>query len=254
MNLGKSFKLMVRNILVNTDPGTLMFLVAMPAMYLIFMGFMFGGLINNIPGFNYKEFLTPGIMGFDTVSAGAIAGSLLWSDRRYGMFEQILTAPYTRSEYLFGILYATIFLSLIGSVILLIISQVLVIHIYMSAAGLIFMIVNIIIGGLFWGFLFLALAAKTRSNQAYNSIQIFIIFFADFASTVFYPLTSKTPAALKYMFYINPLTYIANGIRSGYLSSINSGTLTEFFILLSETIIMGIIAILLYRKVRVGTT
>ncbi len=245
---------MIRNILVNTDPGTLIFLVAMPAMYLIFMGFMFGSLINNIPGFNYKEFLTPGIMAFDTVSAGAIAGSLLWSDRRYGMFEQILTAPYTRSEYLFGILYATIFLSLIGSVILLIISQILVVHIFMGAIGIVFMILNIVVGGLFWGFLFLALAAKTRSNQAYNSIQIFIIFFADFASTVFYPLTSKTPMALRYMFYINPLTYIADGIRAGYLSSITKATIIEFSILILETFIIGIIAILLYRKVRIGTT
>ena len=32
------------------------------------------------------------------------------------------------------------------------------------------------------------------------------------------PITSATPEALKILFYVNPLTYIADVVRAGYIS------------------------------------
>ena len=59
MNILNSYRLMIRNVRVNTDPGTLVFLVLMPTIYLVFMGYMFGTLISQIPvgttSINYKD-------------------------------------------------------------------------------------------------------------------------------------------------------------------------------------------------------
>ena len=256
MNVLNSYRLMIRNVRINTDPGTLVFLILMPTIYLVFMGYMFGTLISGInvanSTVNYSVFLSPGIIAFETTTAGVVAGSLLWSDRRYGMFEQILSSPYKRSEYLFGILLTTIVFGFIGSGIMLAFSEIAMSYRPISPLGAGMIVVNVFLGSIFWGCLFLAIAAKVKSNQAYNSIQILIIFFADFASTVFYPITSATPSALKYLFYANPLTYIADGVRAGYVSQINGSDMLQLLVITIETAIIVIIASLLYRRVRVG--
>lgn len=258
MNVTKAFRLTIRNVRINTDPGTLVFLILMPTIYLIFMGYMFGALIGGIgvasAHVSYAVFLSPGIIAFETVTAGVVSGSMLWSDRRYGMFEQILSAPYSRSEYLFGILLTTLVFGLIGSGLMLAISEAFMAYVPISLTGAGLITLEIVVGSLFWGCLFLALAALVKSNQAYNSIQIVIIFIADFASTVFYPITPATPTELKWLFYANPLTYIADGLRAGYVSAIDSTIVLETFVILLETAVVTVIAILLYRRIRVGIT
>ena len=258
MNILNSYRLMIRNVRVNTDPGTLVFLVLMPTIYLVFMGYMFGTLISQIPvgttSINYKEFLSPGIAAFETATAGIVAGGLLWSDRRYGMFEQILSSPYTRAEYLFGILLTTLVFGFIGSGIMMLVSEAFLDYTAISLMGVGLIVVSISLGSLFFGCMFLAIAAKVKSNQAYNSLTILIIFLVDFASTVFYPITSATPEALKILFYVNPLTYIADVVRAGYISKVTTTNLVELLVTLLETIVMVAIAVLLYRKVRVGVT
>jgi len=258
MNLINSYRLMIRNVRINTDPGTLVFLVLMPTIYLVFMGYMFGSLIGSIgvssSSISYQEFLSPGIIAFETTTAGIVAGGLLWSDRRYGMFEQILSSPYTRSEYLFGILLTTLVFGFIGSGLMMAVSEAFLKYTVVTPLGAILIVVNISLGSLFWGCLFLSIAAKVKSNQAYNSITILIIFLADFASTVFYPIQPSTPEPLRVLFYINPLTYIADGVRAGYVSAITNFSMLQLLVILVETIAMVGIAILLYRKVRVGVT
>ena len=81
MNVLNSYRLMIRNVRINTDPGTLVFLILMPTIYLVFMGYMFGTLISGInvanSTVNYSVFLSPGIIAFETTTAGVVAGSLL---------------------------------------------------------------------------------------------------------------------------------------------------------------------------------
>lgn len=256
MDLMNSYRLAKRNILVNTDPGTMVFLLMMPTLYLVFMGYMFGSLIGGVSvgssSVNYMSFLSPGIISFQTLTAGAVAGGMLWSDRRYGMFEQILSGPYTRAEYLLGIVLTTMALAIFGAILMLIISAALIGSVSFGAAGFAVILANLIIGSIFWGAFLLALAAISKSNQMYNSIQVIILFFASFASTVFYPISRSTPAALQYTVALNPLTYVANTIRAGYVSVFNSQLVTDELILCLTTVIMFGLAILAYRRVRIG--
>ncbi len=256
MDLLNSYRLAMRNILVNADPGTMVFLLMMPTLYLVFMGYMFGSLIGGIAvggsSIDYMSFLSPGIISFQTLTAGAVAGGMLWSDRRYGMFEQILSGPYTRAEYLLGIVLTTMALAIFGAIIMLIISAVLTGGLALTVAGFALIIANLIIGSVFWGAFLLALAAISKSNQMYNSIQVIILFFASFASTVFYPVSTTAPLALRLVVDFNPLTYVANTVRAGYISSFTPALLDDEIILVVVTAAMFLLSILSYRRVRIG--
>lgn len=118
-------RLTIRNIIVNIDVGTLVFMLGLPTLYLFVMGFMFQGIVTaGVPlrsgrTVSYTTFLAPGIIALESFTAGNIGGSMLWSDRRWGMFERLMVAPFRRIDYLLGIITVSIIFALVGSLIML---------------------------------------------------------------------------------------------------------------------------------------
>jgi ABC-2 type transport system permease protein len=247
-------RLIYRNIRVNTDPGSLVILIGLPAMYLVFFGYGFSsitsGSVSATGGVHnaYLAFLTPGIMSFQVIMAGTVGGSILWADRRYGMLAQLLVGPFTRPQYLFGIMFTTIIFGIGGAVVMLAVAFVLIGSIPTAAAALGVIFGTIVIGSLFFGALMLLLGALVKSNTAYNSIQILLIFVVNFASTVFYPLSSGLPVVLRALFQINPLTYVANAVRSAYNGTLTAGEGYEVLLLVVETVVLLILATRAYLR------
>jgi len=260
--LPNSVRLAWRNLRVNTDPGSLVIILGLPAMYLIFMGSMYVSIIPpfTIGGYlyTYRSFLPGGILAFESVMAGTMGGSMLWADRRFGMFSQILSGPFTRTQYLVGVIIATIAASLVGSVVLIGLAIPLGASVHISIQGFGLVLASLILGGIFFCSLMLFVAAKVDSNQAYNSIQILIIFVVSFISDAYYPIKSGlTPLPLQILSQINPLTYVTDGIRAGL---VNPSSLTDFLqawelpVLVVETVVMFLIAYRTYSTVKISTS
>lgn len=224
METPQLFRLVYRNIKVNTDYGTLIFLVGLPALYLVFFGFGFQSFASaGSPPNSYLGFLTPGIMSFQTVMAGTVGGGMLWADRKYGMLAQLLVGPFTRLQYLLGIMLTSVMFGLAGAFVMLVGAYLLIGSIPITLFGALTITATILVGSIFFGSLMLIISALVKSNNAYNSVQVLIIFVVNFASTVFYPLSPKLPIVIQGLFYINPLTYIANIVRDGYLGVVGVG-------------------------------
>jgi ABC-2 type transport system permease protein len=268
--LPNSFRLAWRNLRVNTDPGSLVIILGLPVMYLVFWGAMFVTIIPpfNIGGhlFTYKSFLAGGILSFETVMAGTMGGSMLWADRRFGMFSQILSGPFTRTQYLWGVILATILAALGGSLVLVVLAVVLGGTVYISLLGIGLLLFSLVVGGIFFCSLLLLVAAKVDSNQTYNSIQILIIFIVSFISDAYYPINSKTPIILQAIALVNPLTYITDGVRAGLVNQssmlsilnwrplFNTNFPWEPVVLVLETAVMFFMAYRTYANVRVSTS
>jgi len=74
----------------------------------------------------------------------------------------------------------------------------------------------------------------------------------NFASTVFYPLSSNLPVVLRGLFEVNPLTYVADAVRGAY-----SGTLTptdgyQMLVLVAETVAVLALATWTYMRTDVS--
>jgi ABC-2 type transport system permease protein len=242
-------RLVYRNIWVNTDPGSLIILIGLPGMYLVFFGFGFQSIAGGGgSGNSYLTYLTPGIMAFQVVMAGTVGGSMLWADRRWGMLSQLLTGPFTRLQYLLGILFTSILFGLAGALVMLGVAYLLIgsVPTGLVALGIIFG--SITVGSILFGGVMLLLAAVTKSNTAYNSIQILLIFVVNFASTVFYPLSSGLPVVLKVLFYVNPLTYVADAVRGAYSSSLTSTDALQMLVLIVEAVVVLAVATRTYMR------
>lgn len=242
-------RLIYRNIAVNTDPGTLVILVGLPSMYLVFFGFGFGSLIpSGVGPRGYLAFITPGIMSFQVVMAGSVGGGILWADRRWGMLAQLLVGPFTRLQYLLGIMFTSVLFGLAGALVMLVAAGVLSGALSLTSVGLFVMFGTIVLGSVFFGSLMLFISAMVKSNNAYNSIQILIIFVVNFASTVFYPLSPTLPVAIQALFEVNPLTYVTNAVRDGYYGTYQVDHAYQVLTLCIETMIVLFLAVRAYMR------
>jgi len=249
MALPNVIRLVYRNILVNTDPGSLIILIGLPAMYLVFFGYGFQSVASSGgAGHSYLTYLTPGIMSFQIVMAGTVGGSMLWADRRWGMLSQLLMGPFTRLEYLFGIMLTSVLFGLGGAAVMLAVAYALIGSVPSQLVALVTIFGSITIGSVFFGGLMLYLAALVKSNTAYNSIQILLIFVVNFASTVFYPLSSSLPVVLQVLFRINPLTYVADAVRGAYTGSLTVTDGYQMLILVGEMVVILFLAVRAYMR------
>jgi len=240
-------RLIYRNIKVNTDPGSLIILIGLPAMYLVFFGYGFQSITQG-GGTSYLAFLTPGIMSFQVVMAGTVGGSVLWADRRWGMLSQLLVGPFTRLQYLLGIMLTSMLFGLGGSAVMLGMADLLLRSgpTQLSTFGIIFG--SIVLGSIFFGSLMLFLGALVKSMNAYNSIQILLIFVVNFASTVFYPLTNGLPIVLRVLYDANPLTYVADAVRGAYSGHLTSLGAYQMLLLTAETAVFLFLAVRAYMR------
>ena len=112
--------------------------------------------------------------------------------------------------------------------------------------GIIF--ATITLGSIFFGGLMLYISALVKSNTAYNSIQILILFVVNFASTVFYPLSNGLPVVLKVLFEVNPLTYVADAVRGAYSSTLTAMDLYQLLVLIAEMSAILFLAVRAYMR------
>jgi ABC-2 type transport system permease protein len=122
----------------------------------------------------------------------------------------------------------------------------------LSTLSVPYIIVALIIGTVFFTSLFLIIAVVAKSMQAYNTITIVLFFFLDFASTAFYPITSSTPIWLRAISSVNPVSLVCNIVRDSMVSGISSATMISTLEMTGIMALFFVLAMVMYRRVRVG--
>jgi ABC-2 type transport system permease protein len=226
-------RLVVRNFTSNLDAITVLIRFGQPAITIVVLGTMFTTIVSaSVTGqTSYTAFLVPGMVAFQMITGGVVSGNLFWLDRRWAMTEQIFSGPFLRSEYLGSLVLTTLLFSLVGVGVMVLVGAPFIGLPALSAEGLGLVLVTVALGSVFFAGLLIALGTRLRSANAYFSIQSFLQLFVIFLSTVYYPVTSKTPRVLALIFYGNPLTYAANTIRDAFSNSFSGHDLEALGIL-----------------------
>jgi ABC-2 type transport system permease protein len=166
------------------------------------------------------------MIGFNVMNSSTVAGSIIWNDKRNGMFQQILVMPFTRMQYITSNLI-TIMLMGIASASIIIIAGIptMLGTVNLTLLSIPYTIYALITGAIFFGSITIIISTRLRSNEGFNVIINGIFLFA-FASSAFYP-SQKVPEPLHTVFNINPLTYIVDITRAGIFSQISPFTNIE---------------------------
>src|SRR5579875_1203611 len=110
-------RLVIRDLLT-FNRSLLIVQLVLPLFLLFVAGIAFNSLVQPFTLDNrtiyYQQFLAVGLI--------ALSGTLLWTDRRHAMYEQILVGPFTKVEYATSKILSSTYIGLIGAVIIFVLS------------------------------------------------------------------------------------------------------------------------------------
>lgn len=238
-------RLVVRNFRASLDPITLLVMFGQPAFLIVILGTMFNQIVPAVGGFgNYVDFLVPGMIASQMITGAVLAGRIFWLDRRWAMVEQIFSGPFLRAEYLAALLLTTLLFALVGVGLMGLVALPLAGLPTLSGVELAVVLGTIALGATSFAGLLIAIGGQIRSANLYFTIQSLLQYFLTFISTVYYPVTDKTPEAIRLVVYANPLTYAANSVRDAFHHTFGPGDLVAGAILAGLASVTFVAAVL----------
>jgi ABC transporter DrrB family efflux protein len=198
-------------------PDLLISFTVQPIMFVLLFVYVFGGAIST-PGYDYVDFLMPGIM-VQTMSFGGFVTALgLSEDLKKGLIDRFRSLPMSRAAVLAGRTLADIGTNSISIAVMLIVG---VIAGFGFSAPLTHIVAGILLLLLFgyafsWVFAFIGLSSS--SPEASQSLGFIVIFPLTFVSSAFVPVESM-PAALRAFAEVNPFTITVDAMRALFLGA-----------------------------------
>jgi len=233
--------LLYRNLVASIDKVFLVWQVVFPIVYIFIAGYSYSALIDErgvqigSTSVAYPAFLAAGMIGFNMMNSSTIAGSIIWNDKRNGMFQQILVMPFARMEYITGSIVTIMLMGLASAGLIFVAgTPTLVGSAVPTIVGSAYVLYALITGAIFFGSIAIIISTRLKSSEGFNVIVNSVFLFFSFVSTAFYP-TNGVPSALSTAFYFNPLTYIVDITRAGIFNQINFFTNIEVGIIAALT-------------------
>lgn len=159
-------------------------------------------------GVTYTSFLGPGILTLIASGWGMGSGVDIIEDRKR-FIKRLLVAPINRFSIIIGKILGSITVQVF---VFLAILTALVVYNRHGVANIPLTLLMLILISFGFTGLGLLLASAFRSAKSYEKIANFVISALYFLSGAFFPTTSLPPV-MKYLAYVNPLTYGVDFVR-----------------------------------------
>ncbi len=228
-------RLIDRNLTVSLNPGFLIWQILFPLIYIFVVGYAYTGLIPSVPllgqEVTYPAYLATGMIGFNIMNSTLVSGLIIWNDRRHGMFEQIMSGPYTRTHYILANICTIGIVGLASAGLICAVGlPIFLEYADISYATLPLVIFAAVVGSALFGSLASIISARFKSSEGFNVVINTTFIFLAFASTAFYP-AQGAPGVLGAAFYFNPLTYVVDIIRAGIFGVMDTTVIMEMALL-----------------------
>ncbi len=200
------------------QPDLLIAYTVQPVMFVLLFVFVFGGAIQT-PGFEYVDFLMPGIIVQSIAFGGFVTALGLAEDVKKGLIDRFRSLPMSRGAVLLGRTFSDVALNCLSLVVLFAVG---------FAAGFNFIdasVIDVVAGivlclflGYAFSWIFALVGLYSSSPETANAIGFTLIFPLTFASSVFVPVESM-PDGLRQFAEANPFTTISDAVRSLWLGT-----------------------------------
>jgi len=197
------------------QPDLLVGFTVQPILFVLLFVYVFGGAIQT-PGFDYVDFLMPGIIVQSICFGGFVTALGLSDDLKKGLMDRFRSLPMTRSALLTGRTLGDVVTNVVQLVVMVVVGLLVGFNFSSSVGEVIAGIaLCLLIGYAFsWVFAFIGLTAS--SPEAANAYGFTILFPLTFVSSAFVPVDSM-PGWLQPIAEHNPFTYMVNAVRSLFL-------------------------------------
>jgi len=207
-----------RNLLrIPRQPDLLIAYTIQPVMFIVLFVYVFGGAIST-PGYDYVDFLMPGIITQSIAFGGFVTAIGLNEDLRKGLIDRFRSLPMTRSAVLAGRTIADVVLNTFSLAVMLTVGFIVGFNfdspVYEIVAG----IFLLLLFGYAFSWFFALMGMVASSPESAQSVGFLAIFPLTFASSAFVP-TDTMPTWLQAFADINPFTIVVNAVRALWIDA-----------------------------------
>jgi ABC transporter DrrB family efflux protein len=202
-----------RNLLrIPRAPDLLLSFTVQPVMFLLLFVYVFGGAINT-PGYDYIDFLMPGII-VQTISFGGFVTALgLAEDLKKGLIDRFRSLPMARSAVLGGRTLADVATNTLALAVMIGVGLLVGFSFSSSPLEVVGGIGLLLFFGYAFSWVFAFIGLTASSGESAQALGFLIIFPLTFASSAFVPVDSM-PGWLQAFADVNPFTTTVDAMRA----------------------------------------
>ncbi|GMQ85072.1 MAG: ABC transporter permease [Acidimicrobiia bacterium] len=230
------------------QPEMLVFAIVMGVFFLLLFNYVFGGAIGAGAGFDYLQYLLPGVLVITALQGAQQTSMGLAADFSEGVNDRFRSLPMSRSAVITGRTIADALRNIAGMVLVALVGTLMGFR-FASFGGAVVAIA--LATGIGYGFSWLgaAIAAKVRQPEMVGMLSMFWLFPLMLASTAFAPVETM-PGWLQPFVTYQPISVASDAVR-GLANGVPVGdrialTLAWIAVLLVVFVPMSV---RLYRKV-----
>lgn len=188
-----------------------------PIMFVLLFVYVFGGAINT-PGYDYVDFLIPGIIVQNIAFGGFLTAMGLAEDLNRGLIDRFRSLPMARAALLAGRTMSDIVTNTVSMTVLLVTGLIIGFSFDATAGEILLGIVLLLAFGYAFSWVFAFIGMIVSTPEAANAFGFILIFPLTFISSAFVP-TESMPAGLQWFADINPFTIVVNAMRGLWLGA-----------------------------------
>jgi ABC-2 type transport system permease protein len=219
--------------------------VARALVWLFALGFGLRGSLGTISGFNYEQFVFPGVIAMTVIFSGLQSAISIVYDREFGFLKEVQVAPTPRSTLVIGKCLGGASSSTVQALIILLFAPFA--SVALNPLNVLLTIVATFITALAISGLGVVIAMWITDFENFGTIQNFITLPLYMFSGAIFP-TRQVPGWLHIVLLFNPLSYGVNAIRGVLLGYEFSSVPFNLAVLLAFTVVMVIIAIWMSQR------
>jgi ABC-2 type transport system permease protein len=239
-----------RNLIrIPRQPDLLIAYTIQPVMFVLLFVYVFGGAIQT-PGFDYVDFLMPGIIVQSIAFGGFVTALGLAEDVHKGLIDRFRSLPMSRGAVLAGRTFSDILLNCLSLIVLFAVGFAAGFNfIDSSVSQVVLGLVLVLFLGYAFSWIFALIGLFSSSPETANAIGFTLIFPLTFASSVFVPVDSM-PDGLRQVAEANPFTTISDAVRSLWLGTpAHTDVWMAFVWCAALTAVFAPLAVAKYRRV-----
>ena len=195
-----------------------------PVLFLFVLGYGMGGLVGTSGGFNFRQFVFPGVVAMSVVMTAMMSAiSIVW-DREFGFLREMLIAPVSRTALALGKTAGGATVASAQGAIMLVLAPLVGVHLTLllvvEVIGLeLLMAIAITTFGVF-------IASRIQRMEAFGVVMQMLMMPMLFLSGALFPL-NNLPNWLTVITRFNPLTYAVDPLRKVIFAAQNMNAMAQ---------------------------
>ncbi len=227
-------------------PDLLVAFTIQPVMFVLLFVYVFGGAIST-PGYDYVDFLIPGIIVQNIAFGGFVTAIGLVEDLNKGLIDRFRSLPMSRWAVLAGRTVADVVTNFLSMLVLLVTALIIGFSFDASLVEILGGIGLMLLFGFAFSWVFALIGLMVSTPEAANSFGFTAIFPLTFISSAFVPVESM-PAGLEWFAEINPFTVVVDAMRSLWIGAPEGSVLGAVAWSLAIIAIFAPLAVAKYRR------